>query len=180
MQEKQFIREQGITLVALIITIIILIILAAVTINAVFKSNFIQIATDGTENYSKAQVNEKNKTDQLAEYLQESAEKIENVGIGNNAPEIQSVRYVDKTTNSIIIEAVATDVQNDNLTYTIYTKGEKDTDWIEGETKSNQIAGTPVTLTASDLSEYTYYEVKVRATKTETRETLSREELRGS
>lgn len=35
-------KQEGITMVALIITIIILIILAAVSINAIFKSDFIQ------------------------------------------------------------------------------------------------------------------------------------------
>jgi len=40
-------KEEGITLIALIITIIILIILAAVSLNAVFGDGLLQVATDG-------------------------------------------------------------------------------------------------------------------------------------
>ena len=45
-------KNQGITLVALIITIIILIILAAVTINAVFDLNILDIAQKAAEGYA--------------------------------------------------------------------------------------------------------------------------------
>ena len=51
----QFNKEKGITLVALMITIIILIILAAVTIFSVTNHNIIGKATTGTEEYAKGQ-----------------------------------------------------------------------------------------------------------------------------
>ena len=75
-------KERGITLVALIITIIILIILAAVTIKAAFDSNFIGIATKGTENYAKGQVKEEEMIDNTAEYIGEAANNIANAGQG--------------------------------------------------------------------------------------------------
>lgn len=48
-------NTKGITLVALIITIIIMIILAAVSIYAIFESDFIELAINGMEDYEKAQ-----------------------------------------------------------------------------------------------------------------------------
>lgn len=46
--------ENGITLVALIITIIILVILAAVSITAAYQSGIINYAVNGTANYAQA------------------------------------------------------------------------------------------------------------------------------
>ena len=77
-------KEQGITLVALIITIIILIILAAVTIKAAFDSNFIGIATKGTEDYAGEQVNEVKELDETAELLKETVSNIESA-VANGA-----------------------------------------------------------------------------------------------
>lgn len=48
-------QEKGITLVALIITVIILVILAAVTIISLQNSEMIKYAVEGTQNYDKAQ-----------------------------------------------------------------------------------------------------------------------------
>jgi len=45
--------EKGITLIALIITIILLIILAAVSLNAVFGDGLLQVATDGVRKLCK-------------------------------------------------------------------------------------------------------------------------------
>ena len=53
-----FKSEGGITLVALIITIIILIILAAVSISALTRDNIIGMATEGAKNYADAAITE--------------------------------------------------------------------------------------------------------------------------
>ena len=52
-------EETGITLIALIITIIILVILAAVSIRAAYNSGIINYAVNGTENYISAAEREK-------------------------------------------------------------------------------------------------------------------------
>ena len=52
--------EKGITLVALIITIIVLVILAAVSIAAVYNSKVVDYAVNGAVNYSSESVNENN------------------------------------------------------------------------------------------------------------------------
>ena len=76
MINKKSKKENGITLVALIITIIILIILAAVTINSVFKSNFIDLATQGTLNYAEAQVQEEKKLGDVSQLLENTIDSI--------------------------------------------------------------------------------------------------------
>ena len=58
-------KNQGITLIALIITIIILIILTAVTINNVIGTDLIGFATKAVENYTDAARDEADKVDKL-------------------------------------------------------------------------------------------------------------------
>ena len=55
---KTKLNERGITLIALIITIIVLVILAAVTLNSIFGSNIIGLATNGAINYAEEQQKE--------------------------------------------------------------------------------------------------------------------------
>lgn len=70
-------NENGITLVALIITIIVLIILAAVTIMSFKDSNLINTAVNGTINYANAQAYETKIMEDLYETLSDKIEKIE-------------------------------------------------------------------------------------------------------
>ena len=79
-------KNKGITLVALIITIIILIILSAVTINAVFDLNILDVAQRGAEEYAEGQYKEKEEFEKLNEMLKkgiiienlpENTEKVE-------------------------------------------------------------------------------------------------------
>lgn len=53
------IRNKGITLIALVVTIIILLILAGISIQAIINNNLIQNATTATEIYNKEQAKEK-------------------------------------------------------------------------------------------------------------------------
>lgn len=62
-------QENGITLVALIITIIVLIILAAVTIMAVTNNGMIDKVIQGTENYANAQYHEVNELEHASNTL---------------------------------------------------------------------------------------------------------------
>lgn len=79
-------EEKGITLVALIITIIVLIILAAVTIMSFRESGIINTSVNGTINYAKAQEDEKIKMDQLDDDLQAILQRINS--IQNPAPSV--------------------------------------------------------------------------------------------
>ena len=63
-------KNKGITLVALIITIIILIILAAVTIYALYNSNFIDVSISSTQKYTEAQIKEREEIDSINNKIQ--------------------------------------------------------------------------------------------------------------
>lgn len=65
-------EEKGITLVALIVTIIVLVILAAVSIAAVYNTRIINYATNGAKDYSEEAIRE-NKILKSTESLLDSA-----------------------------------------------------------------------------------------------------------
>lgn len=132
MKEK---KEQGVTLVALIITIIVLVILAAVTINVALKNNFIGLATKGTENYAGAQVEEMATLNELGEFLISTTSAIKEIGSGsggssetetkpkpeNKAPKITIEATATSTgTDNIFISVAAEDENEDELTYILY------------------------------------------------------------
>ena len=70
-------REHGITLVALIITIIILIILAAVTINSLTHDGLADLAVKSTQEYQSAQTNEMEKLNEIDTMVKETLKNIE-------------------------------------------------------------------------------------------------------
>ena len=79
-------------------------------------------------------------------------------GISNAAPQMASVTFSAKTTNSLTIKARATDGNSsDRLTYTLYTSTSNTGGFTNKATLSNQTPGAEVTLTASGLSQYTEY-----------------------
>ena len=116
------------------------------------------IVTDGAGNIGKSAADNANGTSAV-------------IPIKNTAPVVQTITYKSKTTNSITVTAKATDAQNDKLTYTLYTSTNNST-WTQKATSSSVSSGTEVTLTASGLSQYTYYYVKIRATETTSRKTI--------
>ena len=69
-ESNQNIRcNRGITLIALIITIILLVILAAVTIKAVYEMNIVKIASDAAIGYVTEQNKETNTLDEVAKMI---------------------------------------------------------------------------------------------------------------
>lgn len=83
--EKKRQRQEGITLVALIITIIVLVILAAVTIYATTQMNIVDKAMGAVEEYQKAQIEEtiyQGITDLTIENLQNGKLTLEQTLIG--------------------------------------------------------------------------------------------------
>ena len=67
--EKIIKKESGITLIALIITIIILVILAAVSIRAAYNSGIIDYSINGVQRYEEAAKDEESKLKNAEEYL---------------------------------------------------------------------------------------------------------------
>ena len=71
MKQKPTNKEGGITLIALIITIIVLVILAAVTLNSIFGNNIIGFATNGALNYAEEQQKELGMLNDVSDMLGE-------------------------------------------------------------------------------------------------------------
>ena len=91
---KKIKQEQGITLIALVITIVILIILATISITLVFgEGGLIQRAQEGKELTEQAQTDEQ-------EELKGAEEYINGVLAGTDLPETPDEPYID---NSIVV-----------------------------------------------------------------------------
>ena len=152
------IQNRGITLITLIATIIILLILSAVSIG---------VAVDGELfNRTRKTMGEVNNN---LEYNQGKLEGI--VGVWNNiqvginledntpniGPVIETIKFSDKTADTITVKAKAIDENKDNLTYTIYTSTSQEGPYTPKEISSGNIQNTEVILSAEDLLNYTTY-----------------------
>ena len=77
-------KERGITLIALIITIIILVILAAVSIRAVTNMKVVDYAVNGAENYAKAGKAENKVLEDTTSFIDEAVEKVNKAANGTD------------------------------------------------------------------------------------------------
>ena len=85
--------QKGITLVALIITIVVLLILATVTINSIQNDGIINKAKNAAEKFNKAQENEAELLDRYLSYL--------NTATGSSGEEDSSVETIPTTTSCV-------------------------------------------------------------------------------
>ena len=116
MKSKPNKKEEGITLVALIITIIVLVILAAVSVAAIYNSKIVEYAVNGSLNYSEEALRENEIMNGTESLLDSAVSQIHSIigegNVGNNEdkPEetkppldISSIKagdYVDYTYDS--------------------------------------------------------------------------------
>ena len=78
--------KNGITLIALVVTIVVLLILAGITINLVFSENgIIEKAREAAEKTNQAIINEQTQMNDLADYMENMLNEI---GGGSSVPEI--------------------------------------------------------------------------------------------
>lgn len=155
-------KENAITLVALIITIVILVILAAVSIKMIYEMNFIDTAIEGAEKYQTEQYKEINDISSINNNVKDAAYQIENVKNAKLSFEnIGTLSSINETAASVTIKAV--DVDNRDLIYTLY--------WSEDEYFNNPLSKTSsVTKSGEELSlemteltaEKYYYKVEVK------------------
>ena len=71
-------KENAITLIALIITIIILVVLAAVSIRAVYNMGIVNHAINGTQEYAKASKAENKVMQDTEGFLEDAVARIKN------------------------------------------------------------------------------------------------------
>ena len=88
LNKQNLTQEKGITLIALIITIIILVILAAVSIRAVYNMSIVDYAVNGTQNYAKEAVKENKMLDSTTALIEDTLAKLngENKGTSVTNP----------------------------------------------------------------------------------------------
>ena len=72
-------RQEGITLIALIITIIILVILAAVSIRAVYEMGIVGYAINGTQQYAERAKEENEMLGQTVTKLEDAVSKVKEI-----------------------------------------------------------------------------------------------------
>lgn len=147
-------KEEGITLIALIITIILLIILAAVSLKAVFSDRILDVATSGVDNYVAAQEEEGEEFNNVDRYIKVAT---------NKKPNIEVLKYSDRTASSMKITAMATDGDGENLTYKLYVGETKENLSEQTDIKEKVEQGTEVswTVTVKDATSVYYYKVIV-------------------
>ena len=76
LNKQNLTQEKGITFIALIITIIILVILAAVSVRAVYENGILKYAVNGTQRYIEAAVEENEMLDSIVAVLDNTTKKI--------------------------------------------------------------------------------------------------------
>ena len=103
--EKNMRKEKGITLIALIITIIILVILAAVSVRAVYNMGIVGHAVNGTQQYAQAAKDENEMLDSTGSLIEEAIGKLSEIQGGNNqnteAPDLLKDYVLGKAVNGV-------------------------------------------------------------------------------
>ncbi len=75
----------------------------------------------------------------------------------NNTPTIVTSTLKSKTTNTLTISAKATDAEDENISYKLYTSLNENGTYTEQELKRDVISDREVTLNATNLTQYTDY-----------------------
>ena len=157
---KKIVKDsKGITLVALVITIVVIMILAGITLNTtVGKNGLITIMRETEQNQTLAQEEGQAKLDELKqddEYTEDGVKVVADT----DAPKINSVKVTDRTKNSITVKADVTETKS-GIAVIRYKIG--DGDWQTDSTNSRA-----TTHTFTGLEEATIYEITVEATDVE-------------
>ncbi len=145
-------KENGITLVALIITIIVLIILTVVSIKAVIGDNLVDVSAEGVANYAKEQKKEEEAFNEVDNYIKVAT---------NKKPNIETLKYSERTLNTMKITAVATDEDGDSLTYKLFLGTSIENLVEQSEIKENIEEGTEVAWTVPVIDNITLYYYKI-------------------
>jgi len=171
-------NEKGITLVALIITIIVLVILAAVSVYSLIEDKFLEVASNTLINYTEKQLEEENELNKLDKKAKNAIEKI----TGSSSQDEESEKFILKnialekdigeTVGSWIkVKAMAVGKENESLKYTLKIwkkENEKvNEDKLIQETptkigvKHDARSGEEIELVIDGLEEYTEYLYRV-------------------
>jgi len=153
-KRKQNEDERGITLVALVITMVILTILVAVTIITLEHWQMIKYAVEGTEKYTKEQMREEEEVKKLENTVEGALENIKN---GNTGGEISKPKSKIKVVCNIE-EKTAIIYSEDTEEYQIewQINGEEEDKWNKEEKGIKEVK-----VTGLEMRDY----ISVRLTK---------------
>ena len=96
-------EEQGITLIALIITLLILIIISAVSISAIYEARIIDYAVNGSLNYAEAQEEELNQMTGVESKLESIIASIKGEGIPEGTITFTEPKWNENGTATVVI-----------------------------------------------------------------------------
>ena len=152
--QKKKILQSGITLIALIITIVVLLILTGSTLKFVLGDNSI---------LRKAQ-EAKSRTEEAIKQEQQGMQDLENKIniVTNEKPIFTKVGLISSTFSTLKLSAIATDENNEKLIYTLYL-GKTEGDLVKQGEDREEIQGKEVIWEIEELDEYTkyYYQIEV-------------------
>ena len=175
-------KQKGITLIALIITIVILLILAAVTIDVAIDGKLFDTAKDAVDRTNDRVAEEQGTIDELMnewDKLQENTEENPNTNTGgennntsgegnnntgdggeiiDNTPPTVTVTVQGTTTNSITVNVTARDNETGMVSEPQYTYYIKETSTNTYQQKANN---TNSSYTYTGLTQGTKYDIKV-------------------
>lgn len=85
--QKRLKQERGITLIALIISVIIMVILATVAINSIYNMAIVNKAQDGVQQYAQKSVEENQMLDSTVGLIESTVENLQGIQGGNGTTE---------------------------------------------------------------------------------------------
>ena len=152
-------KTKGITLIALIVTIVIMLILAGVTINMLLgEDGIISTAQEAQNTWEGAILNEQQEIQNLANELNSIIN--ENGGTGNLTPEIRKVVATVVSSTEISVKVTTEKSEGLNIRYSI--KKPAEANFTEKTTQTEK------TYTFSGLGDKQSYVIKIELLSTET------------
>ena len=163
MKNKRILQERGITLIALVVTIVVLLILAGVSLNAIFSENgIIKRAKDAQNKMDQAVENDQKGINELSNWLDS---KTNGSSGGNTTLKSYEEAGKDANNNGVLTEN-ASYTDSENATVTI-PKGFKVSDVAKTEdTDGEQTVSTGLVIQDANGNEFVWVPVNYTATGT--------------
>ncbi len=160
--KKQNLKEKGITLIALVVTIILLLILAGVTISQIAGSNgLFQRTRQAVEKYKNAAEEEQIQIGMLEKYVSDFSVVVGDEGESKASVTIKEFTVSGDTTNKSITVKLTIDGQANKIEYSI----DNGKNWTTEETISEEKTKYEHTFEGLDLGKSYYVRVKVYDTE---------------
>lgn len=153
-------KDNAITLVALIITIIILLILSTIAILELKNTKLFNKATESKNKYKKAEIIENNTLDDYANKIDEFKNGNSNKIIDNTPPEIK-IESSKSTKDSITIIVSATDSESGMPNVPEFEFYIKEASATEYPAESKKVSGVKAQFDANNLTANTEYSIKI-------------------